>query len=253
MAANALEAREMLHASQSKPSLVTQIVPPPHLMHCEAHLIDMISEGYLGDIINVHIRVSDGNAYPDSSTEVHWRQIREFSGNNVMFLGIWYENLMRLIGPANSVMAQSQVVVKQRPNWDGEKYFVSIPDQIDVIYSLAGGGNVNLSMSSVSGPFSEPMDLWIYGSKGTIRIRSKGPNELPVVEGASKGEKSLSAIKIPEEKQGKWRVEEEFINAIRGKEQITRSNFVDSLKYMEFTDAVQESCQTGSRIYLPLV
>ena len=66
-------------------------------------------------------------------------------------------------------------------------------------------------------------------------------------------EKSMSAIKIPEEKQGKWRVEEEFINAIRGKEQITRSNFVDSLKYMEFTDAVQESCQTGSRIYLPLV
>ena len=63
----------------------------------------------------------------------------------------------------------------------------------------------------------------------------------------------MSAIKIPEEKQGKWRVEEEFINAIRGKEQITRSNFVDSLKYMEFTDAVQESCQTGSRIYLPLV
>ena len=39
----------------------------------------------------------------------------------------------------------------------------------------------------------------------------------------------------------------------KGKEQITRSNFVDSLKYMEFTDAVQESCQTGSRIYLPLV
>lgn len=253
MAANAIEAREMLHASQLKPNLITQIVPPPHLMHCEAHLIDMISEGYLGDIINVNIRVSDGSAYPDSSTEVHWRQIREYSGNNVMFLGIWYENLMRLVGPANSVMAQSQVVVKQRPNWDGEKYFVSIPDQIDVIYSLTGGGNVNLSMSSVSGPFSEPMDLWIYGSRGTIRIRSKGPNELPIVEGASKGEKSMSIINIPLEKQGKWRVEEEFINAIRGKEQISRSNFVDSLKYMEFTDAVQESWQTGSRIYLPLV
>ena len=90
MAANAIEAREMLHASQLKPNLITQIVPPPHLMHCEAHLIDMISEGYLGDIINVNIRVSDGSAYPDSLTEVHWRQIREYSGNNVMFLGILF-------------------------------------------------------------------------------------------------------------------------------------------------------------------
>jgi hypothetical protein len=61
----------------------------------------------------------------------------------------------------------------------------------------------------------------------------------------------MSEITVPDDKRGSWRVEEEFINAIRGIEPVTRSNFTDSLKYMEFTDALQESWQTGMRVYLP--
>jgi hypothetical protein len=61
----------------------------------------------------------------------------------------------------------------------------------------------------------------------------------------------MAELTVPDDKVGSWRVEEEFINAIRGIEPVTRSNFVDSVKYMEFTDAVQKSWQSGSRIYLP--
>ena len=61
----------------------------------------------------------------------------------------------------------------------------------------------------------------------------------------------MSAITVPDDKRGSWRVEEEFINAIRGIEPVTRSNFTDSLKYMEFTDALQESWHSGMRVYLP--
>lgn len=251
MAMNGAEAKDMLAASLANPDLITQIVPPPHLMACEQYVIDLIADGYVGDIVNVTARVTDGSAFPDSDQEAHWRQIRELSGNNVMTTGIWYENLMRLVGTASSVSANAQIRVPHRRGWDGSRMTMTIPDQLDVIYTTGGGANVNLSVTTVSGTFVPPTEIWIYGSEGTIHIATSGLGNDPVVSGARKGDDGLSVIDIPADKRGEWRVEEEFINAIRGTEPVTRSNFTDSLKYMEFTDAIQESWQTGQRIYLP--
>ncbi|MBT4125869.1 MAG: Gfo/Idh/MocA family oxidoreductase [Chloroflexi bacterium] len=250
MAMNGAEAKDMLAASIANPDLITQVVPPPHLMACEQHVIDLIADGYVGDIVNVNARVTDGSAFPDSDQDAHWRHIRELSGNNVMTTGIWYENLMRLVGPAESVSANAQIRVPHRRGWDGNRYEMTIPDQIDVIYSTGNGANVNLSVTTVSGPFAPPTEIWIYGTEGTIHIATSGLSNDPVVSGARKGDSDLSVIDVPAEKRGSWRVEEEFINAIRGTEPITRSNFTDSLKYMVFTDAIQESWQTGKRVYL---
>ena len=50
---------------------------------------------------------------------------------------------------------------------------------------------------------------------------------------------------------GDWRVEEEFINAIRGLEEITHTSFQDGVRYMEFTEAVTRSAQSGKKINLP--
>ena len=47
-------------------------------------------------------------------------------------------------------------------------------------------------------------------------------------------------------------MEEEFTNAIRGTEQITMVPFETGVHYMEWTEAVIRSAQTGQAIYLPL-
>jgi len=250
MAMNAAEAKEMLAASLANPDLVTQVVPPPHLMACEAHLIDLIADGYVGDVVNVNARITDGSDFPESDQEAHWRHIRRLSGNNVMTTGIWYENLMRLVGTASSVSANAQIVVPHRKGWDGSREQMTIPDQLDIIYSLSGGGSVNLSVTTVSGPFVPATDIWIFGTEGTLHIETSGLGNAPVVSGGRKGDDSMSVIEVPADKRGDWRVEEEFINAIRGTEQVTRSNFTDSVKYMEFTDALQRAWQTGERQYL---
>ena len=51
---------------------------------------------------------------------------------------------------------------------------------------------------------------------------------------------SLQPIDIPADEVGGWRVEEEFINAIRGEEIITHTDFGTGLKYMAFTEAVTQ-------------
>jgi hypothetical protein len=40
-------------------------------------------------------------------------------------------------------------------------------------------------------------------------------------------------------------VEEEFVNAIRGREKVSRTTFEDGVRYMEFTDAVAMSLALG--------
>ena len=63
--------------------------------------------------------------------------------------------------------------------------------------------------------------------------------------------KRYGVIAIRPEMGGDWRVEEEFINAIRGLEEITHTSFQDGVRYMEFTEAVTRSAQSGKKINLP--
>ena len=55
----------------------------------------------------------------------------------------------------------------------------------------------------------------------------------------------------PIQEQAVYRVEEEFINAILGREEIAMARFETGLQYMEFTEAVHLSAQSGEEIALP--
>ena len=68
------------------------------------------------------------------------------------------------------------------------------------------------------------------------------------VVGAKRGSRKMKEIKIPKAKQSTWRVEEEFINAIRGRESIKFTDFETGVQYMEWTDAVAD--QTGLEVDL---
>jgi len=66
------------------------------------------------------------------------------------------------------------------------------------------------------------------------------------------GEQELKAIQVPEADQCGWRVEAEFIGAIRGEEIVHHTDFASGVKYMEFTEAVALSCEKNQPVSLPL-
>ena len=118
---------------------------------------------------------------------------------------------------------------------------------------MIAGGTANLQFTMVSGMAPES-EMWIHGTKGTLVLKTEttadaGAPKL-VLMGAEKGQKSLEVISIPKNEIGEWRVEEEFINAIRGKEIITHTSFTDGVKYMKFTDAIYDSFSTGQKIVI---
>jgi hypothetical protein len=65
-------------------------------------------------------------------------------------------------------------------------------------------------------------------------------------------DKEYRVVEIPESERGGWRVEEEFVGAIRGSEKVRRTSFKQGVRYMEFTQAVALSRSSGRAVSLPL-
>ncbi len=252
MALDSVEAQAMLEVARAHPAQVAQIVPAPHTLALDRHIVDLIGEGYVGDIIQVDARINAGSGFPQWDSPVHWRQDREFSGNNIMTMGIWYEALMRWVGPAATVHAVAQTVVRHRRDGQGRRVPMTIPDHVDVTGRLEQGGQLRMCVSSVIG-HADPAEVLIYGTEGTLRV---GPGDVGGsglgLSGGKARARSMSEIKVPARKVGGWRVEEEFVNAIRGKESITHTDLATGVRYMEWTDAVTRSIRTGETVPLPL-
>jgi predicted dehydrogenase len=245
MAANSQEAHAMLDASMTLPHLVAQIVPSPTTFKVDGLLMQLISEGYLGDLLAVELQSQSPN-FADFDSPMHWRQDRALSGYNILNMGIWYEAMIRWVGPATRVMAMTKVSVPRRRDESGHWQAVTVPDHVDILCELANGAQAHLRFSAVSG-LSLGNEVWLYGSEGTIRVDNRFN-----VFGGQRGDAQLSEIPNPPEKQYSWRVEQEFINAVRGKEPVTRTPFPVGVHYMEWTEAVTRSAQTGQAIALPL-
>jgi predicted dehydrogenase len=244
MAMNAQEAQAMLAAAHSKPHLVAQIVPSPFTLGVDKTIKRLITNGYLGDILAIEVR--ENGIFIDRDAPLHWRQNFELSGFNVLGLGIWYEAIMRWVGQATQVVAMGKTFVKMRKDpATGTMYPVRVPEHLDVIADMACGAQAHFGLSSVAG-LADGVEMTLFGSDGTLHFAG---GEL---YGKQRDDSELQEITIRPEDEGGWRVEEEFVNAIRGEEVITHTSFADGLKYMEFTEAVARSMTTGRAITLPL-
>ncbi|MBN2211928.1 MAG: Gfo/Idh/MocA family oxidoreductase, partial [Sedimentisphaerales bacterium] len=202
MAMNAREAHEMLAASVAKPHLVAQIVPSPLTLHLDGMIKKMIGEGFLGDVLAVELR--QGGAFIDKDRAMSWREDKNLSGLNVMMLGIWYEAILRWIGPARSVCALGRTFIKERRDADGKLRQIYIPDHLDVIAEMECGAQMHMLLSQAMGLLQDE-GLYLFGSEGTLRIAK---NKLFA---AKRGDKEFKEVAIPLELHADWRVEEEFI------------------------------------------
>jgi len=244
MAMNAREAHDMLQASRSRPHLIAQVVPSPFSLRVDRTIQRLLAEGFLGEPLAIEVR--DHGGFLDLNGPFSWRQDLRLSGLNVMMLGIWYEAVMRWVGEAIRVMAMGKTFVKLRPNAAGTRQAVIIPDHIDVIADMACGAQAHFCSTRAAG-HADPSGCRLFGSDGTLRF------EDGKLLGGRRDDARMAEIVIPAEEEGHWQVEKDFIDAIRGVAPVQLTTFEDGVRYMEFTEAVFRSRQSGQSIALPLV
>ncbi|HUJ73313.1 MAG TPA: Gfo/Idh/MocA family oxidoreductase, partial [bacterium] len=222
MARNATEAADMLAEARRHPELVTMVCPAPHVFPGQAFVGRLLREGALGELRLVRLQhLSDSTLSPE--VPFHWRMDREISGYNVLTLGIYSEILNRWVGRARTVTASGRVFTRQRKDPEtGALREVRIPESLAVTGELESGAHYVLTFSGVA-PYSPGDLIEIYGTKGALHYDVTGQRVLlgKVAQGRSTRvglvapKEPPQPIEIPAAERGEWRVEADFVSAIR--------------------------------------
>jgi len=248
MARNLDEARRMHAAAKAHPDRVAMIVPSPFGLVHDTFIKELIRDDFLGDIREVVVIGAD-DTFRDYTKFLHWRQDREISGNNILTMGILHETVSRWIVSPSQVYAQSATFEPTRPSPDEQKQVpVTVPESVQILTRYPDGarGIYHMSGSILFGPGKQ---IHLYGARGTIKVEFGAEEKLYVGRAA---QKELTFVELGPEKRGGWRVEEEFIAAIRGTEQVRFTDFDTGLAYMDFTEAVAQSLATNQAVALPI-
>ena len=250
---NAAEAHRMLKASREHPTLVTQVVPSPFGLKGHQVMRELIDAGFLGELREVQVRGLNATL-ADAAQPLSWRQDAGLSGYNMLVLGILHETLLRWAAPPVRVLAQVHAHIATRIDpQSGVRRPVGTPDSVQVLAALANGARASYHCSAAT-PFGQAMDIHFFGSDGVLHYdlqtdRIRGANRS---QGATAKLDELPEIPIPANKAGGWRVEAEFVEAIRGGAPIRFTDFGAGVQYMEFTEAVARSAEELTAVDLPL-
>jgi predicted dehydrogenase len=249
MARNLAEARQMHAAHLAQPDRTAMLVPSPLGLVCDAEIGGLISGGYLGDL-REYVLLGGTDQFFDYSQPLHWRQDAEISGVNTLALGILHETWLRWFPQPTRLMAQARIFEGRRPSPSGTGMVsATVPDSVQVLSQMEQGARGVYHLSGVQ-LFGPGFQMHLYGSSGTIKIVFEDDHDQVLIGRA--GDKHLRELSIPAAKRGQWRVEAEFIGAIRGEEPVRRTDFASGLRYMEFTEAVLSSALREQPVDLPL-
>lgn len=246
---NAEEAHRMLTAAQEHEDLVTQVVPSPFGLKGHDVMVELIQGGFLGELREVHVYNLQASL-ADPAAPLAWRQDAALSGYNMLTLGIVHETLMRWVPPPIRVMAQVHAFVPSRIDpQSGVRRSVGTPDSVQVLAVLEKGARAVYHFSGVT-PFGQGAGIRLFGTEGMLFYDLSADR----IWGASRRGVSseLAEIPIPADKARAWRVEADFVDAIRLGTPIRFTDFATGVGYMEFTEAVARSAQEGVAVELPL-
>jgi predicted dehydrogenase len=243
MAMNQSEAKKMLNTSLSNPDLVAQLVPAPFSLHADKVIAQKLSD--LGKVLYFHVDYQT-TAVPQKT--LHWRRNKVFSGMNIMTLGIIYESILRWLPPAQWVKAEAQIFNDKAIDPEsGKTIRIEIPDYLSVQIGLQGNISGTFLISEAGSHGNKP-SIKIFGEKGTLSLDFVPEGTLYM---GLRHQPQLQEVPIPQNQRGAWKVEEEFINAIRDKTPFTHTSFSTGLEYMRFTEAVYRSYRNnGTRVPL---
>jgi len=221
MSMDLAEAEEMLAASKRYPELVTMLCPPPFGMRADLLVKKVLAENYIGRPHHVRLQSS-----------AHWRQKIEISGLNTLTLGIYIEVLQRWLGEITGVFARGKIIGPVRDGYD-----VIVPDLVTILCSFENGAEGVLEFSGINA-LAEGDRLEIYGSTGTLTYDFTSD----IVQAGKHGDRALHVIDVPPDLEGEWRVEEDFLAAIKSKGRVhAHPNFEDGIRYMRVVQAVADS------------
>lgn len=237
MASDLIEARQMAAAAAARPRQIAMLVPSPFGLECDKMMQELLGEYFLGDLREVLVFGAD-DQFVDYTKPLHWRQDRTLSGLNLLTVGILHETVSRWLPDPERLLAQFQTFEPKRPNPTAPgQVDVTVPDSCQALLQYPGGARGIYHFSGVA-MLGLGKQVQLYGSRGAARIEFGAHDRVLV---ARAGDSEFRELVPNEAQRGGWRVEEEFVRAVRSEEPVRSTTFADGLRYMTFTAAVHRS------------
>jgi predicted dehydrogenase len=249
IATTAAEARDMDEYAQEAQAkgLRTMLVPPAPFYRGGRFVAHLVESGFLGQLRHVMgFNVNASFADPMTPLSAGRSDADVYGRFNAMQLGLSYDVMAQWTGHARSVVAQRGTFVPERPlTADGPMTKNPFPDEVTVIAQTAGGA-VAMNVVNYSVHFGETR-VELYGSEGTVIYRARGD----VILAARAGEAELREASIPTEHDRPWRVEEEFVQLVRGEIEKPSFTLLDGVRNMEYLEAAYYAATEGRRVEIP--
>ena len=245
MCMNVAEAKEMLAVARAHPDLVNMICPVPFQL--EQYIRDLVRSD-MGQITSVELSVVSGANLDRSS--VHWRERTDYSGYQIMSMGIFAEMMNGLVGPYERLTAHLSTPIAEKTDESGQPVAIDVPQVVAISGTLASGALIIEHHSGLSVDSSGRSSLiTVRGTEGTFRYDFQ-----QTLEWARPGE-ALQSVDVPDEKRTVWSVESDFIAAVRAarngappEARPVRPDFEEGLLYMRKVEAVHLSASTGEAV-----
>ncbi|HEY3416276.1 MAG TPA: Gfo/Idh/MocA family oxidoreductase [Armatimonadota bacterium] len=138
----------------------------------------LIDEGFLGNIVSFRAAYLHSGSV-DRHKPMGWKQFKSEGGGVLQDLGSHVLDLLtHLIGPFDSILAQTKIIYPERPNGKGEMVSVEADDQMLMIAKLPTGAMGTLEASKLATGAEDEMRFEIHGDQGALRFNCMDPNYL---------------------------------------------------------------------------
>lgn len=243
MARNAVEAERIAACAKAHPELVCQVVPAPLAFEIDPVIREIVNSGRIGELLALNAHMNRSSFLIEPEPEESWRRQRSKVGNNVLEVGILYETTMRWTGSATQVFASAAVHRNQiHDPHTGGNIRTDVPDHLSVLFSFGENGRGAYQFSSITGHAPSPA-AYLHGSEGTLRVELL-TQRLEI--GHPGGD--MEAVRFEEARRAQRTTASDFVAAIRGLGEVTRTSPADGLRYMLFVDAVDRSLRDGCAV-----
>lgn len=240
------EARQMVAAAGSHPGQVTMVCPSPFRVRWERTIRELLASERFGRLLSVSVTsMTSANCDPH---QISWRERRELSGLNILQVGIYAETLNAWCGDYVSLKATTATPL-QKFDANRQPVEIQIPQIVAITGTLEGGVLCTEFHTGLSAGY-ERAEILLCGSAATCRVDLLA-QQVELLTASSKAGAVIDSV------GDEWRVEAEFLDAIRaarrGETWTVRPNFVEAERYMRKMQAIHESGRKQNDVPIDLV
>ncbi|MFH0963064.1 MAG: Gfo/Idh/MocA family oxidoreductase [Planctomycetota bacterium] len=138
----------------------------------------LVDEGFLGNVTSFRACYLHSGSV-DPRKPVGWKQLAAFGGGVINDLASHVLDLIDyLIGPLDSVLAETTVLYPERPDRAGASVPIDAEDQVVMLLRLRSGALGTLEASKIATGANDELRFEIHGDAGALRFDLMQPNYL---------------------------------------------------------------------------